>query len=151
MRIIMDNETRIINGIILEEYLISTFLLALTNKMNGPQANMILDMLGNGDIDLFNLLGIDVSSKEEIKKLEKSINLYDRSLKSKDRRITELSTSKRKLQDSNRILSNDMQNYISAIRYYEDTLESMGLRRDILKREDLGKIFDEEDEEDGWG
>ena len=82
-------------------------------------------------------------------KLERKVDFIERSLKSKDRRISELSKSKRTLLDKNRVLSNDIHNYISAVRYYEDTLESMGCRRDILRREDLGKIFDE-DEEDGW-
>ncbi len=144
----MDNETRVVNGIIVEEYLISAFLLALTKRMNGPQANMTLDMLGNGDIDLLNLLGGDVVSKEEITRLENQVKAFERNIKSKQRTLDDLRDSKRRYQESNRTLSNDMQNYISAIRYYEDTLESMGCRRDILKREDLGKIFDEE--EDGW-
>ena len=146
----MDNETRVVNGIIVEEYLITAFLLALTKRMNGPQANMVLDMLGNGDIDLFNLLGGDVGSKEEVVRLEELVKVHERESRSKQRLINECRDSKRRLQESNRTLSNDFHNYISAIRYYEDTLESMGLRRDILKREDLGKIFDE-DEEDGWG
>ena len=150
MRSTMDNETRVVNGIIVEEYLVSAFLLALTKRMNGPQANMVLDMLGNGDIDLFNLLGGDVGSKEDIVRLEKLVKVHERESRSKQRTINDLRDSKRDLQDSNRTLSNDFQNYISAIRYYEDNLESMGCRRDILRREDLGKIFDE-DEEDGWG
>ncbi len=144
----MDNGDRIVNGIIVEEYLITAFLLALTKKMNGLQVNMILDMLGNGDIELTQLLNGDVGSKKDIEKLKKLIEHHEKETRSKKRIIDELKTSKRKLQESNRTLSNDFQNYISAIRYYEDTLESMGCRRDILKREDLGKIFDEE--EDGW-
>ena len=145
----MDNGNRVVNGIIVEEYLITKFLLALTKKMNGLQANMILDMLGNGDIELTQLLNGDVGSKKDIEKLENQVKAFERNIKSKQRVIDDLNTTKRELRSSNRILSNDFQNYISAIRYYEDTLESMGLRRDILKREDLGKIFD--DEEDGWG
>jgi uncharacterized membrane-anchored protein len=147
----MDDETRVVNGIIVEEYLITTFLLALTKRMNGPQANMVLDILGSGDIDLFDLLGGDVVSKEKNEKLKKLVEYHEKETRRKQRVVDDLRKSKRDLQESNRTLSNDMQNYISAIRYYEDTLESMGIRRDILKREDLGKIFDEEDEEDGWG
>ncbi len=146
----MDNGDRIVNGIIVEEYLITAFLLALTKKMNGLQVNMILDMLGNGDIELTQLLNGDVGSKEEVEKLKKLVGHHERETRSKQRIIDELRTSKQKLQESNRTLNNDFQNYISAIRYYEDTLESMGIRKDILKREDLGKIFNE-DEEDGWG
>jgi uncharacterized membrane-anchored protein len=147
----MDDGTRVVNGIIVEEYLITTFLLALTKRMNGPQANMVLDILGSGDIDLFDLLGGDVVSKEKNEKLKKLVEYHEKETRRKQRVVDDLRKSKRDLQESNRTLSNDMQNYISAIRYYEDTLESMGIRRDILKREDLGKIFDEEDEEDGWG
>jgi len=146
----MDNGDRIVNGIIVEEYLITAFLLALTKKMNGLQVNMILDMLGNGDIELTQLLNGDVGSKKDIEKLKKLVEHNETETRRKQRVIDDLRNSKQKLQESNRTLNNDFQNYISAIRYYEDTLESMGLRRDILKREDLGKIFDE-DEEDGWG
>jgi hypothetical protein len=147
----MDNETRVVNGIIVEEYLITAFLLALTKRMNGPQANMVLDMLGNGDIELFNLLGGDIGSKEETARLEKLVEVLKRESKNKQRTINELNDSKRTLQTKFRSLEGDFGHYISAIRYYEDTLESMGCRRDILKRADLGKIFNEEDEEDGWG
>jgi len=146
----MDNGDRIVNGIIVEEYLITAFLLALTKKMNGLQVNMILDMLGNGDIELTQLLNGDVGSKKDIEKLKKLVEHNETETRRKQRVIDDLRNTKQKLQESNRTLNNDFQNYISAIRYYEDTLESMGLRRDILKREDLGKIFDE-DEEDGWG
>lgn len=146
----MDDGIRVVNGVIVEEYLINTFLLALTKRMNGPQANMVLDMLGNGDIELFNLLGGDIGSGEEVERLTKLAEQYKRDTKRKQNVINDLRSSKRKLQDSNRTLSNDIHNYVSAMRYYEDTLESMGCRRDILRREDLGKIFDE-DEEDGWG
>ncbi len=146
----MDNGTRIVNGIIIEEYLITAFLLALTKKMNGPQANMVLDMLSNGDIDLFELLGGDIGSKDEITRLEKLVSFQKTEAKRKQRVVDDLRSTKRDLQDRNRILSSDLAHYISAIRYYEDNLESMGIRRDILRREDLGKIFDE-DEEDGWG
>ena len=62
--------------------------------------------------------------------------------------LTKAREARTKAVTEKRILSNDIHNYISALRYYEDTLEAMGCRRDILKKEDLGKIFD--DEEDGW-
>jgi len=146
----MDNETRVVNGIIVEEYLISAFLLALTKRMNGLQANMVLDMLGNGDIDLFNLLGGDVSSKKDLEHLKKENSKIQKSLNIKIRELTTARDQRSKAVREKSVLSQDIHNYISAIRYYEDTLEAMGCRRDILRREDLGKIFDE-DEEDGWG
>jgi len=147
----MDNGDVVVNGIIIEGYLVATFLMALTKKMSGLQANMTLDRLGNGDIDLFQLLSGDVGSKADIEQLEKDKRNLQKSL---DMKIQELRTSReqrRKAVSDKAVLTQDMNNYISAIRYYEDTLDHMGLRRDILKREDLGKIFEEEDEEDGWG
>jgi len=146
----MDDGIRVVNGIIVEEYLITTFLLALTKKMNGPQANMVLELLGNGDIELTQLLKGDVGSKKDIEKLKKLVGYNEKETRSKQRIIDELRKSKGILQTKFRSLEGDFGHYISAIRYYEDTLESMGCRKDILKRSDLGKIFNE-DEEDGWG
>lgn len=144
----MDNGVRIVNGTMLEESFISAFLEALTKKVNGDNANFILQKLGSGDIKFLELLG-EIGSKKEIQDLSEKLKNVEKSLRDKNRTLDRLKNDKQTLRTKHRQLEADFGNYISAIRYYEDTLESMGCRRDILKRADLGKIFNE-DEEDGW-
>jgi chromosome segregation ATPase len=132
----------------LDEYFISTFLEALTKKVNSDNANFILQKLGSGDINFMELLG-EIGSKKEIQDLTEKLKSVEKSITDKNRVIDRLRGDKRTLVSKKRTLEDDLNHYISAIRYYEDTLESMGCRRDILRRKDLGKIFNE-DEEDGW-
>jgi uncharacterized protein (DUF342 family) len=143
----MNNGTRYVNGIMLDEYFVANFLDALTKKVNGDNANFILQKLGNVDFNFMELLG-EISSAKEIKELAEKLKKTEKRLDMKKQELRTAREARQKAVEEKKILSNDIYNYISALRYYEDTLEAMGCRRDILMKEDLGKIFD--DEEDGW-
>ena len=145
----MDNGSRFVNGIMLDEYFISAFLDMLTRKVNSDNANFILQKLASGDIDFLELLG-EIGSKKEITKLEKRVKYFERELKNTQERKDEFYKKNRDLDSKNRQLQNDLYNYISALRYYEDHLEQLGLRQEILRRKDLGKIFNDDDEEAYW-
>ena len=136
----MDDGTLYVNGIMLDGHFVANFLDALTKKVNSDNANFILQKLGNGDINFMELLG-EIGSAKEIKELAENLTM-------KIQELTKAREARTKAVTEKRTLSNEVHNYISALRYYEDTLEAMGCRRDILRKEDLGKIFD--DEEDGW-
>lgn len=143
----MDDGTLYVNGIMLDGHFVANFLDALTKKVNSDNANFILQKLGNGDINFMELLG-EIGSAKEIKELAEKLKKSEKNLTMKIQELTKAREARTKAVTEKRTLSNEVHNYISALRYYEDTLEAMGCRRDILRKEDLGKIFD--DEEDGW-
>ena len=143
----MDDGTLYVNGIMLDGHFVANFLDALTKKVNSDNANFILQKLGNGDINFMELLG-EIGSAKEIKELAEKLKKSEKNLTMKIQELTKAREARTKAVTEKSIFSNDIHNYISALRYYEDTLEAMGCRRDILRKEDLGKIFD--DEEDGW-
>lgn len=145
----MDREV-VINGIMIENDLIGYFLDKLTKMFNGSKANEILSRLSDGNIDLKLLLEDDLGNTKEIKdlklKLEKNERLTADYKKKYDTVYKDLRDSKNQLVS----VKSENSDYLSAIRYYEDTLHGLKLRHEILNRKDLGKIFEDPSEEEGW-
>lgn len=144
------SNTVFVNGIVLENELIGQLLDKLTKMFNGSKANRILEKLGNGDIDLSILLEDDIGSTKEIEQLRKELESHKRWTEEYKRKFQAANKDMQDFKNENWKLREENQEFLSAMRYYEDTLHGLKLRNEILNRKDLGKIFADPSEEEGW-
>jgi len=144
------SNTVFVNGIVLENELIGQLLDKLTKMFNGSKANRILEKLGNGDIDLSILLEDDIGSTKEIEQLRKELENHKRWTEEYKRKFQAANKDMQDFKNENWKLREENQEFLSAMRYYEDTLHGLKLRNEILNRKDLGKIFADPSEEEGW-
>jgi len=142
-------KTVFINGIMLENELIGYFLEKLTKMFNGSKANWILERLGNGDIDLKVLLEKDIGNTKEMVELQKKVEKLNIDIKQNKENYNRIYKDMTAYKNENYKVHEENKEYLSAIRYYENTLAGLKLRHEILNRKDLGKIFND-DEEEGW-
>jgi predicted nucleic acid-binding Zn-ribbon protein len=139
-----------VNGIMLENELIGYFLEKLTKLFNGSKANRVLEKLGNDEIDLKVLLEDDIGNTKEMKELQKKVEKLQVDLKKKSDSYSRIYKDMTDYKNDNWKLRDENKEYLGALRHYEDTLAGLKLRHEILNRKDLGKIFNDDEEEEGW-
>jgi hypothetical protein len=89
-----------------------------------------------------------MTSKQELELMKKEVN----SLKQANATITRTLDNERKKANTaylaRRKAEREAYEYFEAVRYYEDFLEGIRMRKEILDRSKYSEIFSEE--EDGW-
>lgn len=146
----MDDKSVFINAIPIDSELIGWFLLELTKRFNGSQVDSILSKLADGTIDLKLLLENNLGNTEELEKLRRELKQAENELQYAKKDLAAAKKRKLEAEKERRKALDEASEYLSAMRYYEDKLSALRIREEILKREDLGMIFSEPTNEDGW-
>lgn len=152
----MEDKDITVLGIVLEGGVVADFLGKIVKIFNGPEARDFLRLLAYEDVNFRHILEEGVPAPGEIDKLTEELqtmlrdrDYHKRSSESHYKDIVRLRNDNKINKEKARISMAELDNYISAIRHYEDNLSSMGLRSEIIRREDFAEVFSDEEEE-GW-
>jgi hypothetical protein len=136
-----------INGVVIDGELVTDFFELLTRRISQYKIGVFLRSFIDGRIDPMNILNGIVSEREleqmkrELNSLKQANGSLSRSLDNEKRKTNEAFTAKRKAEK-------EAHEYFEAVRYYEDYLVGISMRKEILDRSKYSEIFSEEEE--GW-
>ena len=136
-----------LGGVTIEGDLLVDFFEALSRKLSQLEIHRVLRKVVNGDIYPRDLL-TGTASKRELERLQKDVEY----LKSENSRlhgnVNSLNKRKNEAVTAKRKAEKEAYEYFEAVRYYEDYLAGIKMRKEILDRTKFSEIFSEE--EDGW-
>ena len=136
-----------LGGVTIEGDLLVDFFDVMARKLSQLEIHRVLRRIVNGDIYPRDLLS-DMASKQELAQVKKELD----SLKHANGTMSRnLDHQRKKANDAfvaRRKAEREAYEYFEAVRYYEDFLEGIRMRKEILDRSKYSEIFSEE--EDGW-
>jgi len=137
-----------LGGVVIEGDLLVDFFDVLSRKLSQIEIHRVLRKIVNGDIYPRDLLS-GMASKQELEQTKKELDslkqangALSRTLDVERRRANESYKARRKAE-------REAYEYFEAVRYYEDYLAGIKMRKEILDRTKFSEIFSEEEDE-GW-